>query len=334
VPLVPAKAVVSTSAPSAPASNPQAEMRRDYELALQIGNKDALNAFLVQYPDGFYASLAKLQLEKIVAEEARIAATEKARQAEQERARLVAEGAQKAQQAKADADAKAAEQARISAEKAKQVAQEQAAEAERRRAVTEPPAADKAQGAKGMSLASLSTGPPPAEIVKSVQSELRRVGCLTAQADGEWNTASQRSMALFNRHAGTKFDVKLASTDALEAIKLKPSRVCPLVCEQGYKADGNSCTKITCAAGSFLNDDNECEKRRDRPVAKRDTDDRQRVAPLRPQARQVPEAGQAIARPYQGRSSPGMGQYGQTLTGQERMQGCNGYGAIMSGKCP
>jgi uncharacterized caspase-like protein len=334
LPLVRAKTVASTSAP---ASNPQAEVRRDYELALQVGNKDALNAFLVQYPDGFYASLARLQLEKITTEEARIAATEKARQAEQERARLAAEGAQKAQQAKADADARAAEQARISAEKAKQVAQEQAAEAERKRAATEAPVAavpaEKAQSEKGMSLASLSAGPPQAEIVKSVQSELRRVGCLTAQADGEWNTVSQRSMALFNRHAGTKFDVKLASADALDAIKLKPSRVCPLICEHGFKPDGNSCSKIVCADGSVLNDDNECEKRRDRkPVAKRDTDDRQR--PPRPEARQAPGAGQVSARPYQGRNAPGMGQNGQPLTGLERAQGCNGYGAIMSGKCP
>ena len=118
------------AAPAAPRLSAQAEARRDYELALQVGNKSALNAFLAQYPDGFYASLAKLQLEKIAAEEARVAATEKARLAEQERARLAAEGAQKAQQAKADADAKAAEQARVAAEKAKQVAQEQAAAAE------------------------------------------------------------------------------------------------------------------------------------------------------------------------------------------------------------
>ena len=91
VPLVPAKPVAAP----APAPNPQAEARRDYELALQIGNKDALNAFLVQYPEGFYASLAKIQLAKFAAEEARVAATEKARLAEQERARLAAEGAQK-----------------------------------------------------------------------------------------------------------------------------------------------------------------------------------------------------------------------------------------------
>ncbi len=50
VPLVPARPALSSSTP---APSPQAEARRDYELALQIGNKDALNAFLAQYPDGY-----------------------------------------------------------------------------------------------------------------------------------------------------------------------------------------------------------------------------------------------------------------------------------------
>ncbi len=290
LPLVPAKAVPSASAP-----NPQAEARRDYELALQIGNRDALNAFLAQYPDGFYASLARIQIAKIAAEETSVAATEKARLAEQERARLAAEGAQKTQQVKAAADAKAAEQARIAAEKAKQVVQEQVAEAERNRAAAEKPAsvpstAEEAQSGKGTDLAALSAVPPPADLTKSVQAELRRVGCLATAADGEWNAASRRSMALFNRHAGTRFDVKLASLDALDALKLKPSRVCPLVCEHGFKADGNSCSKITCAAGSLLNDDNECEKRRaKKPVASRDSDGRrERERPVRPQS--LPEA--------------------------------------------
>jgi uncharacterized caspase-like protein len=295
VPLVP----VPKAAPSAPAPSPQAEVRRDYELALQVGNKSALNAFLAQYPDGFYASLARLQLDKIAAEEARVAATEKARLAEQERARLAAEGAHKAQQAKAEADAKAAEQARLAAEKAKQVAQEQAAEAERKRAATDTPAADKPSENKAAATEKIaaipsavdgsqaanpapastvpsssvpsSTGPSPAEIAKSVQTELRRVGCLTGAVDGEWSAASQRSLTLFNRYAGTKLDIKLASLDTLDAIKLKPTRVCPLICEHGFKPDGDHCSKIVCAEGSFLNDDNECEKRHTRtPTAKRD----------------------------------------------------------------
>jgi uncharacterized caspase-like protein len=307
VPLVPAKA----TAPATPASSAQADARKDYELALQIGNRDALNAFLGQYPDGFYASLAKLQLAKIAAEDARIAATEKARLAEQERARLATEGAQQTQQAKAAVDAKAAEEARVAAEKAQQAVQQQAAAAEQKRVATEKaadtekvgmddgkdnaaagkPTADRAHDArKEPKIAALpdsaGTAPPsPAELAKSVQIELRRVGCLTAAADGEWNKASRRSLELFNRNAGTKLDVKLASLDALDAIKAKPARVCPLICETGFRADGDRCAKITCAAGSFLNDGNECEKRRERtPSAKRDRDERPaRVVRQRPQ---------------------------------------------------
>jgi uncharacterized caspase-like protein len=334
VPLVPAKAAPAP----APAPNPQAEARRDYELALQIGNKSALNAFLAQYPDGFYASLAKLQLEKIAAEEARVAATEKARLAEQERAKLAAEGAQQPQRAKADADAKAAEQARIAAEKAKQVAQEQAAEAEQKRVEAEKAAPDTKVAAvtptarsETPDLAALSTGTPQTEVNKSVQAELRRVGCLGAEADGNWNTTSQRSLTLFNRYAKTKFDTKLASTDALDTIKMKTARVCPMVCEHGYKADGDRCTKITCATGSFLNDDNECEKRREKqPVAKRERPERKRAS----ETRQVPQAKQAIAGRSQTKTGAGLGSKGQPLTGIERERGCNSYGAIMSGVCP
>src|SRR5581483_4464634 len=128
----------SVAPPPAPAPDAQADIRRDYELALQVGNKGAFEAFLAQHPDGFYANLAKLQLDKIAADQAHAAAVEKSRQADQERDRLAAAGAQKEAQAKAAADAKTAEQARIDAEKAKQVAQQQAADAERKRVEAAP----------------------------------------------------------------------------------------------------------------------------------------------------------------------------------------------------
>jgi len=104
--------------------------------------------------------------------------------------------------------------------------------------------------------------PSQAELAKSVQTELRRVGCFTGSANGEWDAASRRSLELFNQHAGTKFDVKVASVDTLDAIKLKPARVCPLICTFGFRRDGDRCVKIACAAGYFVNDDNECEKRK------------------------------------------------------------------------
>ncbi len=339
VPLVPGPAKAAPAAE--PASSPQAEARKDYELALQIGNKDALNVFLAQYPDGFYANLARLQLGKIQAEETQVAATEKAKKAEQERARLAATAAPNAPQVQAaEADAKAAEKARLDAEKAKQLAANQAAEAEKKRvamndpaprsnnaavavnspapntpapntpaamansapvapasvnppaqpdlvaALTQPPASNNqpavatatpapapaADAPKPTEMASLSQGPQAQnDLDKSVQLELRRVGCLNAPADGEWNTETKRSLSLFNRSAGTKLDVKVASIDTLDAIKSKEGRVCPVVCDHGFRAKGDHCTKIVCADNWFLNDDNECEKRSGKtPAAKRE----------------------------------------------------------------
>jgi len=167
-----------------------------------------------------------------------------------------------------------------------------------------------------------------------VQAELRRVGCLSGEADGNWNAASQRSLSLFNRYAKTRFDTKLASADALDSIKTKTERVCPLVCDHGFRAEADKCVKIVCAQGSFLNDDNECEKRREKkPVAARE---REQSKPA-PEARQNGQGFGAVsarqataARP----NAPGLGQRGQTLTGQERAVGCNSYSAIMSGVCP
>ena len=71
VPLVPANPVASQ-----PATNPQVEVRRDYELAERVGTREVWTAFLAQYPDGLYATLAKAQLNKLASEDARLSATE------------------------------------------------------------------------------------------------------------------------------------------------------------------------------------------------------------------------------------------------------------------
>ncbi|MDA9506204.1 caspase (peptidase) [Bradyrhizobium sp. CCBAU 11386] len=297
VPLVPVK--VAAAAAGAPVANPQADIRRDYELALQVGNRAAWDAFLAQHPDGFYSSLAKLQLEKIGAEQAHVAAIEKAKQAEAERDRLAALGAQKDAQAKAAADAKAAEQAQLAAQKAKEQAQQQAAAAEQQRvnlAATAPGAAPASTASPaGTNVASLTPATTPADLSRSVQTELGRVGCFSGQADGNWNTSSQRSLSQFNRYAGTKLDVKVASTDALDTVKSKPSRVCPLVCEHGFKADGDKCSKIVCRDGYAVNDDNECEKQRAaKPATAKPTTAKRDDGDERP-ARQGRQSGGAAA---------------------------------------
>src|SRR6266852_4760342 len=141
---------VAPTPTATPQTSLQSETRRDFELALQVGHRDALNAFLAQHPEGFYASLAKLQLAKIAAEETRVAATEKARLAEQERARLSAEGAQRTDQEKAAADAPLAA----------------ALPPESKMAAVDPSANEPAAGSptiertQGPGLASLNSGPP------------------------------------------------------------------------------------------------------------------------------------------------------------------------------
>lgn len=296
LPLVPAK-----PAATGPQADPQTAVRRDYELALQAGERGVWQAFLRTYPDGFYAELAKVQLRKISAEEARVAAVENARLAEQEKARLAAEGARQAEQAKAAAAAKAAEEARITAERAKQIEQEKAAAAEKARlaeqekvrlatekikraeqekaAAAERIASEKAANEKEQQLAAIAPAyqseRPDVDIPRVLQAELRRVGCSTGTADGNWSAASQKALDLFNKHAGTKLEVKTASTDALDAVKRKSGRICPLICDTGFRADGDRCVKIACRAGYRINDDNECEKVQEKkPVAKHEEPNR------------------------------------------------------------
>jgi hypothetical protein len=270
---------------------------------------------------------------------------QKAELAEQERARLAAAGANGEARAKAEADARAAEQAQLDTEKAKQVAQQQAAEAERNRlemanAPAAPAVPVAAMPDQNVTVAALDPEPSQIEMTKSVQSELRRVGCYNGSADGDWGASSQRSLSQFNRSAGTKLDVKTVNADTLDAIKQKPLRVCPLVCDHGFKADGDHCTRIVCAEGYFVNADNECEKERGKATVKRDDAERaSRRARQDRQDRPHPQSRQYSA----GRGGPhydaGYGalppkQGGRPLTGDEREFGCNTNQAIMSGRCP
>jgi len=315
VSLVPAKPAVVAG----PQANPQDGVRRDYELALQAGLREAWEAFLQAHADGFYADLARVQLKKIAAEEARALATERARLAEQERVKLAAERAQKAEVEKAAAAAKAAEDARIAAEKQKQIEQTKAEAAERERkaaeaavaksvAIENAAAETKAKEAETKRVAALSPSSlPPADLSKTLQLELRRVGCLKAEPGGDWNESAQRSLVLFNKYAGTNFDAKLASPDVLDVVKAKSGRVCPLICDRGFRADGDQCSKIVCRAGYRVSDDNECEKVLEKkpPAAsedtrKRDADRRQREAsPAKPQASGQIICTQAGCRPVQ-----------------------------------
>jgi hypothetical protein len=280
VPLVP---VPAPAASPAPGDDAQADARRDYELAAQIGNRAAFEAFLAQHRDGYFANLARLQLDRLSAAEAHATPATPPVAATPPAAPPVA---------------------------------------------APPPVA--AAPEKPANVASLDPAASPADLTRSVQSELRRVGCYSGNPDGDWNAASQRSLSQFNRNAGTNLNVKAVNADTLDAIKQKSSRVCPLICEHGFKGDGDHCSRIVCAEGSFVNSDNECEKQRAKTV-KRD-DDGRRDRRVR-QDRQE-NADRAKPRYDSGFGSVPPRQEARPLTGDERAFGCNSNQAIMSGRCP
>src|SRR3954468_13207088 len=92
VTLVPAAPVIAAPGVAAPVDQ-GAVMRRDYDYAERISTKPVWDAFIEMYPSGFFTALAKAQRDKLAAEAARIEATNKARAAHEEQARLAIEGA-------------------------------------------------------------------------------------------------------------------------------------------------------------------------------------------------------------------------------------------------
>lgn len=225
VPLVPAKLEPAV----APAVSQADSARKDYELAVQVGTPDGWNAFLSQYPTGFYANLARAQLNKLTAEQAQRDAEERARIARDAQARLAAQNATKVAQANADATANAAEQARAEAERKRVVANAVVADAERAAplADTTRQASDSANTQKMAALPPVA--PPPVDskaLTRRLQSELARVGCYDGAADGNWTTKTRSALDNFNRRAGTSFDPTEASADAIDAVHRRDGKVC------------------------------------------------------------------------------------------------------------
>jgi hypothetical protein len=131
----------------------------------------------------------------------------------------------------------------------------------------------------------------PADIARLLQAHLKRVGCDPGSADGAWSAPSQKALDSFNRYAGTKFDVKVASLDALDAVRARPDRICPLVCARGQKAVGDRCVQIVCDNNFVLDAQGVCQRRPDTPPQKPKPVSRHEPNPRAPSAPASNEGG-------------------------------------------
>ena len=270
-----------------------AEARVDYELTAQIGTREAWDSFLASHPTGLYANLARAQNSKLMAAQQSHARADDARREAEQQAALKAEELRRQLEAQstrqtAEAGQKPSEQAKKELEEAKkqvELAQQQAeaarqqVEEAKRQAIAEAQLqveqARRTAREEAEKVASLTPGqtipqaPPPssqlgqADITRLLQAHLKRVGCNTGNVDGNWDDSSRKALDLFNKNARTEFDTRLASLDALDAVRGKSDRVCPLICAKGQRAEGDRCIQIGCSSGTFLNSAGSCEKRRE-----------------------------------------------------------------------
>ncbi|MET4389340.1 putative caspase-like protein [Bradyrhizobium sp. F1.4.3] len=303
--------------PVVPKVDPDAEARRDYEFAAQIGTKEAWTSFLGVHGSGSYATSARAALDKLEAaekasekadlvrlqaeqqsrlksedfrkqlEEQAARETEQAKQqiSEQVRRDLDKERQRIAAQAKRELDearrqvAEARRQADAAAVQVEQAKKQAALEAQRQ---IEALRRDEERRERERQAALAALTPPaapapapaavpamdPADIARLLQAHLKRVGCDPGTADGAWSAPSQKALDSFNKYAGTKLDIKVASLDALDTVRGKPDRVCPLVCVRGQKVVGDRCVQIVCDSNYVLDAQDACQRRPDPPPQK------------------------------------------------------------------
>ncbi len=81
------------------------------------------------------------------------------------------------------------------------------------------------------------------ELARSLQFELKRVGCFVGTANGEFDDATRAAWYSFGKVVLIKLPDE-ETLDAVKAVRAVEKRVCPLVCSDGERAKGDRCVAI------------------------------------------------------------------------------------------
>jgi hypothetical protein len=254
-----------------------ADIKADYEVAKEMGTKDAWDAFLDTYKTGFYVNLAKAQLAKLIAAE---------REAEQSSALQRAEEERRAKAATEAERQKAEQQAAL-----QRAEEEQHAKAEEERRLTAREQAERQKPADLLPQTQTTMLTPPIEpqpaatpytaplggsaLIQEIKKELKRVGCYSGKLDDIWPSSDiKSSIDKFAKYASLASVPNEPAVDFLDAIRGKSSRVCPLECGVREIEKNGRCITKTCPSGSTLDVDGACQRPQERTKsASRSSDD-------------------------------------------------------------
>lgn len=186
----------------------------------------------------------------------------RARSDREAREKSLAQDAARDQRAKEEAeraDRLKAEIARLELEVGKARA---TSDAEQKKA-TEAAAAAKGAGTK---VASLEPALPvraaltddQIALVAPIQTQMRRLGCLTG-SDADWFAApTKKSLAAIARYAKLSAAPDVPTLLFLDDLKSRPGRLCPLACNVREEERGGRCVQKTCVRGEYLDAEGDC----------------------------------------------------------------------------
>ena len=91
------------------------------------------------------------------------------------------------------------------------------------------------------------------EIARSLQLELKRVGCFDGAVNGDFGAPTRDALRNFSKYASVNVGgAGELSSETLSLIRRFDRRICPLACKSGEKPDGERCVRIVCASGQTL----------------------------------------------------------------------------------
>jgi hypothetical protein len=88
------------------------------------------------------------------------------------------------------------------------------------------------------------------ELARSLQFELKRVGCYDQPVSGEFGEPAREALGRFAKFAAVSIaKPNEVSADTLSLIRRFDRRVCPLTCQTDEKVEGDRCVRIVCPSG-------------------------------------------------------------------------------------
>jgi Caspase domain len=142
--------------------------------------------------------------------------------------------------------------------------------------------------------------PNSPELVRSVQSELIRLGCLTGTVDGTLNAPTKSALGRYLSIGGQPTDNASVTVALVAELTKHTTRVCPLECKSGETRQGDTCVAdqkpaaAPAVATRKNNEEDDSKARRKQADRQPEREQRSKPAPApeAPRARQ-----QAVARP-------------------------------------